>query len=174
FRTSLERDPATNYLLRNTVSLTMFKGSEQTNVIPGVVTANIDVRLLPGEDPQQFLTEIRQVGEEPNVTIEPQSGFRLANSSSTSTALYAAFRNVAAHYFPGAPVVPHMTSGYNENQLYRPLGISGYGFSPYTATAEESSTEHGNNERIRVEEVRRGFRVLYDVVSQVATASQSR
>ena len=174
FRTSLERDPATNYLLRNTVSLTMFKGSEQTNVIPGVATANIDVRLLPGEDPQQFLTEIRQVGEEPNVTIEPQSGFRLANSSSTSTALYAAFKNVAAHYFPGAPVVPHMTSGYNENQLYRPLGISGYGFSPYTATAEESSTEHGNNERIRVEEVRRGFRVLYDVVSQVATASQSR
>src|SRR5438874_6713363 len=111
FRTSLERDPATNYLLRNTVSVTMFKGSEQTNVIPGVATANIDVRLLPGEDPQQFLAEIRQVGEEPNVTIEPQSGFRLANSSSTSTALYAAFKNVAAHYFPGAPVVPHMTSG---------------------------------------------------------------
>src|SRR5205085_10417458 len=130
FRTSLERDPATNYLLRNTVSLTMFKGSEQTNVIPGVASANIDVRLLPGEDPQRFLAEIRQVAEEPGVSVDPQSGpFRLANSSSTGTALYAAIKNVAARYFPGAPVVPHMTSGYNENQLYRPLGISGYGFS---------------------------------------------
>jgi len=75
---------------------------------------------------------------------------------------------VEAQYFPGAPVVPHLTSGYDENQMYRALGTTCYGFSPYTATAEEGSTEHGDNERIRVEELRRGFRVLYDVVTQVA------
>ena len=51
-----------------------------------------------------------------------------------------------------------MTSGYTENQRYRPLGINAYGFNPYTATEEEGNTEHGNDERIRVEEVRRGCR----------------
>ena len=71
-------------------------------------------------------------------------------------------------YFPGTPVTPRLTSGYTENQRYRPLGINAYGFSPYTATEEEGSTEHGNDERIRVEEVRRGFRVLFDVVTTVA------
>ena len=52
--------------------------------------------------------------------------------------------------------------------MYRGIGITCYGFSPYTATAEEDSTEHGDNERIRVEELRRGFQALYDVVSRLA------
>jgi acetylornithine deacetylase/succinyl-diaminopimelate desuccinylase-like protein len=64
--------------------------------------------------------------------------------------------------------VPRLDSGYTENQRYRPLGIDAYGFTPYTSTEEEGSSEHGNDERIRVEEVRRGFRVLYDVVAMVA------
>jgi acetylornithine deacetylase/succinyl-diaminopimelate desuccinylase-like protein len=36
------------------------------------------------------------------------------------------------------------------------------------ATEEEGNTEHGNDERIRVEEVRRGPRVLFDVLAVVA------
>ena len=67
-------------------------------------------------------------------------------------------------------MVPQITSGYTENQRYRPLGINCYGFNPYTATEEESDTEHGNDERIRVEEVRRGPRILFDVVAGVAGA----
>jgi len=64
--------------------------------------------------------------------------------------------------------VPRLASGYNESQRYRPLGIVCYGFSPYSSTADEGNTEHGDNERIRLEELRRGFRVLYDVVMEVA------
>jgi acetylornithine deacetylase/succinyl-diaminopimelate desuccinylase-like protein len=139
-------------------------------VIPPEAWANLDVRLLPGDDPKEFLRTIRGVVNDPNVSIEPlDHDFRLANSSPTDTALFSAIRKVSAHYFPGTPVVPRLDSGYTENQRYRPLGIDSYGFTPYTATEEEGSTEHGNDERIRVEEVRRGFRVLYDVVTSVAT-----
>jgi len=94
--------------------------------------------------------------------------FREANYSPTDNALFAALRQVSAMYFPGTPVVPHITSGYTENQRYRPLGINSYGFNPYTATDEEGNTEHGNDERIRVEEVRRGPRILFDVIAEVA------
>jgi acetylornithine deacetylase/succinyl-diaminopimelate desuccinylase-like protein len=58
--------------------------------------------------------------------------------------------------------------GYTENQLFRQLGVISYGYSPYTATPAEGSSEHGDNERIRVEELRRGFRVMYDVVNELA------
>jgi acetylornithine deacetylase/succinyl-diaminopimelate desuccinylase-like protein len=106
---------------------------------------------------------------DPDVTVEPVPGnFREANYSPTSTQLYAAIRQVSTQYFPGVPVVPRLTSGYTENQRYRPLGIHAYGFTPYTATDAEGSTEHGNDERIRVDEVRRGPRILYDVVMTVA------
>jgi acetylornithine deacetylase/succinyl-diaminopimelate desuccinylase-like protein len=169
FQQDVEKDESLNFLLRDTISLTMMGGSEQTNVIPPEAWANLDVRILPGGNPKALLEHIRQVVDDPNVTIEPLSAeFRQANYSPTDTALYAAIRKVSAKYFPGTPVVPHITSGYTENQRYRPLGINAYGFTPYTATEDEGNTEHGNDERIRVEEVQRGPRILFDVVAGVA------
>src|SRR5438445_2451769 len=171
FQDEVEKDESLNFLLRDTISLTMMGGSEQTNVIPPEAWANLDVRLLPGGDPKAVLEAIRRVVNDPNVTIEPLNAeFWIANYSPTKTALFDAIGQVSRHYFPGTPVVPHITSGYTENQRYRPLGINAYGFSPYAATDEEGHTEHGNDERIRVEELRRGPRILFDVVAAVAGA----
>ncbi len=169
FEEQVDHDESLNFLVRDTISLTMMGGSEQTNVIPSEAWANLDVRLLPGEDPKRFLETIRKVVNDPDVTVEPLPGsFRAANASPTDTVLYQAIRQASLEYFPEVPVVPRLTSGYTENQRYRPLGIVAYGFTPYTATDVEGSTEHGNDERIRVEEVRRGPRILYDVVMGVA------
>jgi acetylornithine deacetylase/succinyl-diaminopimelate desuccinylase-like protein len=169
FQEEVEKDESLNFLLRDTISLTMMGGSEQTNVIPPEAWANLDVRILPGGDPKAVLEEVRRVVHDPNVSVEPLNrGFQVANYSGTENALYAVIREVSGKYFPGTPVVPHITSGYTENQRYRPLGINAYGFNPYTATDEEGNTEHGNDERIRVEEVQRGPRILFDVVAGVA------
>jgi acetylornithine deacetylase/succinyl-diaminopimelate desuccinylase-like protein len=169
FQEQVENDESLNFLLRDTISLTMLGGSEQTNVIPAEAWANLDVRILPGGDPKAVLETLRRVVNDPDVTIEPlEKEFRVANYSGTDNPLYGAIREVSAKYFPGTPVVPHITSGYTENQRYRPLGMVAYGFCPFTATQEEGSTEHSNDERIRVEEVRRGPRILFDVVVKVA------
>jgi len=169
FQDQVERDESLNFLLRDTISLTMLGGSQQTNVIPPEAWAHLDLRILPGGDPKAVMEALRRVLNDPNVTIEPlEPEFRLANYSGTDNALYAQIRQVSAKYFPATPVVPHITSGYTENQRYRPLGIVAYGFNPYTATEEEGNTEHGNDERIRVEEVRRGPKILFDVVAGVA------
>jgi acetylornithine deacetylase/succinyl-diaminopimelate desuccinylase-like protein len=169
FREEAEHDESLNYLLRDTISLTMMGGSEQTNVIPPEAWANLDVRILPGGDPKLLLEALRETVHDPEVTIEPLNNeFRIANYSPTNTELFAAIRQVSAEYFPGTPVAPLITSGYTENQRYRPLGIQAYGFNPYTATPDESNSEHANDERIRVEEVKRGPRILFDVVAAVA------
>ncbi len=162
-------DESINFLLRDTISVTMLGGSQQTNVIPPEAWANVDVRLLPGANPKEFLESIRRVVNDPNVTVEPENPeFRVANSSPTDTAMYSAIREVTRAYFGTIPVAPRITSGYTENQRYRPLGINAYGYTPYTATEEEGSTEHGNDERVRVEELRRAPKILYDVVTRVA------
>jgi acetylornithine deacetylase/succinyl-diaminopimelate desuccinylase-like protein len=169
FQDQVERDESLNFLLRDTISLTMMGGSGQTNVIPPEAWANLDVRILPGGDPMKLLEQIRKVVNDPNVTVEPLNPeFRVANYSPTDNALFEAIRHVSGKYFAGTPVVPHITSGYTESQRYRPLGIVAYGFTPYTATEEEANTEHGNDERIRMEEVRRGPKILFDVVAAVA------
>src|SRR3954471_4409820 len=169
FRQSIEDDQNLNYMFRDTITLTQMEGSHQTNVIPAIATAHIDVRLIPGEDPQKFLAEITKVVNDPKVEIKPESAeFKKGKASPIDTALMTAIRNASAHYFPDTPVTPWMDSDYTENELYRQLGIVCYGFNPYTTTDEESHSEHNNNERIRVEELRRGALVMFDVVAQVA------
>ena len=168
FYQRMSNDPQYAYLLRNTISLTRLEGSQQTNVIPGEATAHLDVRLLPGEDSQAFLALLKRIVNDSNVTVEPENAeVRKANASDVNTPLFDVFREVAGVYWPGTPVVPTITGGYTENQRYREIGITCYGFTPYTSTKEEGATEHGNNERVRVEELRSAPKILYDVVATV-------
>ena len=101
FQEEVERDESLNFLLRDTISLTMMGGSGQTNVIPPEAWANLDVRILPGGDPKAVLEAVRRVVNDPNVSVEPmRDEFNVANYSGTDNALFAAIREVAGKYFP--------------------------------------------------------------------------
>jgi acetylornithine deacetylase/succinyl-diaminopimelate desuccinylase-like protein len=166
FAKALTQDEDYNYLLRDTVSLTVLKGSEQTNVIPDAAYCELDVRLLPGQDPKVFLEQLRAVVADDQIQIEPLSRFRTPNASSTDTALYRIIEQVSHQDNPQALVVPSLNSGYTESQMYRPLGINCYGFAPIVITPELDGTQHAANERVPVEQIRRGVKVLYEVVAR--------
>jgi len=168
FRKRVTDNPDWNYLLRNTISLTVLRGGPQTNVIPAEATAELDVRLLPGEDPQEFLDEIRLVIADPNIAVEPISPARTANSSPADNELWRAFEQVVARHFPRARIAPRLTASYTESQIYRQLGIASYGFCPFVSTPGEAATPHGTDERISVEAYKDGLRVLFEVVVAVA------
>ena len=168
FRKRVGDNPDWAFLLRNTISLTVLRGGPQTNVIPAEAVAELDVRLLPGEEPQKFLEEIKRVVADDTITIEPISQVRTPNESPVDTALWRAFEEVVGKYFPKTIVSPRLTSGYTENQIYRQLGIHSYGFCPFVSTREEAETPHGTNERILLKEYQAGLRVLFDVVTRVA------
>src|SRR6266581_4604735 len=74
---ALTADLTYNALLRNTISITGLRGSDKTNVIPPVASATLDVRLLPGQDPQAFLADLVRVVSDTSVafTTPPLPGF---------------------------------------------------------------------------------------------------
>ena len=153
------------FMFRDTISLTMMSGSKQTNVIPNAATCNLDVRLLPGEDPNAFLAEIQKVIADPTIKVENINGFKPPNSSPIDTELFRAISAVEKAHHPEAIITTRLLSGYTESQLYRQLGITCYGWSPIATTARENEGVHGNNERITVDNVREGTRQMYEVVS---------
>ncbi len=157
-----------NFLVRNTISLTMMNGSKQTNVIPTAASCNLDVRLLPGEDPKDFLAELKKVIDDPSITNENVNTFKPPNSSALDTELFQVITSVTKAHHPEALITTKMLSGYTESQLYRQLGIVSYGWAPIYTTAEENEGVHGNNERISVKNVREGTREFYEVVRQIA------
>ena len=157
-----------NFLVRNTISITMLSGSKQTNVIPNVATCNLDVRLLPGESPEEFLNALKTVIADPSIKIENINRFKQPNSSPIDTELFSLIARKTKEKYPRAVVTTKMLSGYTESQLYRQLGIVAYGWAPIYTTPEEDEGVHGNNERITVKNVREGTRELYEVVRDIS------
>ena len=157
-----------NFLVRNTISITMLSGSKQTNVIPNTATCNLDVRLLPGEAPEDFLKALTTVIADPSIKIENVNRFKAPNSSPTNTELFSLIARKTKENYPSAVVTTKMLSGYTESQLFRQLGIIAYGWAPIYTTVEEDEGVHGNNERISVKNIRQGTRELYEIVRDIS------
>ena len=168
FAKALTNQREFGFLLRNTISITMLSGSKQTNVIPNAATCNLDVRLLPGESPDEFLKALKTVIADSTIKIENVNRFKQPNSSPIDTELFSLIARKTKEKHPGAVVTTKMLSGYTESQLYRQLGIVAYGWAPIYTTPEEDEGVHGNNERISVKNVREGTRELYEIVRDIS------
>jgi acetylornithine deacetylase/succinyl-diaminopimelate desuccinylase-like protein len=70
FAAEFLKDRSNNARVRNTISITGLKGSDKINVLPGEAIAEVDVRLLPGEEPQAFINEMRRVVADDSIKID--------------------------------------------------------------------------------------------------------
>jgi acetylornithine deacetylase/succinyl-diaminopimelate desuccinylase-like protein len=157
-----------NSILRNTISITVLRGSDKTNVIPPEASAELDVRLLPGERPADFVGELRRVIADSAVEITPLRPERQATTSPLDGALIDAIRGAVQRMEPGALITTPMLAGYTDSYYYRTLGIGAYGLSPFRLSEEDSRTVHGNDERVTVENLRFGVELFYRIVEKVA------
>lgn len=162
----LQREnPGMHALIRNTCAMTRLGGSDKINVVPPEAWAEIDCRLLPDQAPSAFLSELRSVlGTE--IEISTLMGFSPAISS-TDTELYRTLSAVSRQHFPGAPVVPAVVSGFTDSHFLRDLGVTAYGYTPMVVPLEDAGGVHGNNERVSVENVRRGVTMMLDIVRRL-------
>jgi acetylornithine deacetylase/succinyl-diaminopimelate desuccinylase-like protein len=157
-----------NAILRNTIAITGLKGSDKTNVIPPVATAVLDVRLLPGQDPQAFLAELTRVIDDTAVTLRPQGVNWSATESPAESELYRAVAEVAGRLAPDALVTSTMLAGFTDSHYFRRIGIASYGIAPFPLTPEDSRGVHGNDERVSLEALNFGVRYYYEIVRRVA------
>jgi len=165
---ALTADLSYNALLRNTISITELKGSDKTNVIPPVASAGLDVRLVPGQDPQAFLAELVRVVADTAVAIEPAGPTWPATESPIDTELFRAIVAAARERTPRALVTTPPLTGFTDSHYFRRLGIVCYGISPFPLNEAESRGVHGNDERVSLDALTFGVHFLYDVVARVA------
>ena len=155
-------------ILRNTVSITMLKGSDKTNVIPPEASAELDVRLLPGERPADFVRQLERVIADPLVEITPLRPERQATTSPLDGPMIEAIREAVQAMEPGALITTPMLAGFTDSYYYRSIGIGAYGVSPFRVSEEDARTVHGNDERVTVENLRFGVEFMYRIVERVA------
>ena len=166
-------NPMLHALTRNTCAVTRLKASSKINVVAPAATAELDCRLLPDQSPRLFIRDLRAALDQPSISIEVLISFTPAVSS-TDTELYRALENVTARRYPGSTLMPAVTAGFTDSHFFRDLGIVAYGFSPAIIPSSDQGGVHGNNERISVQNVERGWQTMLDLLQTIAVESDSR
>jgi acetylornithine deacetylase/succinyl-diaminopimelate desuccinylase-like protein len=156
--------PGLHALTRNTCSITRLNASGKINGLPPDTTAEVDCRLVPSQDPDVFLDEMAEILG-PEIEVEVIIGFSPAVST-TDTDLYRIIRSVTGEEFPGAPFVPKVGGGFTDSHFFRDLGIVSYGYEPTATPEADASGLHGNDERVTIENVRRGTRMMVEIVQR--------
>jgi len=156
-------------ITRNACSITRLEASDKINVVPPSATAEIDCRVLPDQDVDAFRAEVAQVLNEPAIEIETIMAFTPAISS-TDTDVYRALETVTRRRYEGASVLPSVAAGFTDSHFFRDLGIHAYGYSPMAVPEGDAPRLHGNDERISIENVRRGTAIMLEIVERIALA----
>jgi acetylornithine deacetylase/succinyl-diaminopimelate desuccinylase-like protein len=168
FAKRLTSNPIYNAMIRDTISLTILQGGSKVNVIPSESTATLDCRLVPGSSKEKFLKEIKErLGND--IEVEVISESHSLPPSPFDTDLFRAIQRFATKNDPGCPVVPHLLPGATDSRLLRERGIITYDFCPFRLTEKEMMIIHGNDERIALENLRFGMKMLVEIIKEVAT-----
>ncbi len=158
-----------NAIQQNTMSLTSLRSGvgdpPKVNIIPSIAEATLDCRLLPGQNAEEFVSEIKARINDPRVAIEQISpNPDDVKPSSTDTPLFAAIKKAIDARNPGAIVTPLIAPFGTDCQKFRARGVVGYGLIPMVLDAATLSTMHSDSEHIPVEQFRQGLHIYFDVL----------
>jgi acetylornithine deacetylase/succinyl-diaminopimelate desuccinylase-like protein len=168
FARRISSSPIYNAMVRDTLSLNVLQGGSKVNVIPSDSTALVDCRLVPGSSPELFLQEVRaRLGGDVEVTVLSESPS--LPPSPRDTELFRAIERWAAANVPECPVVPHLLPGATDSRYLREMGIAAYDVCPFRLSEKDLMLLHGHNERIALENLEFGTRMLTEILLDVAT-----
>jgi acetylornithine deacetylase/succinyl-diaminopimelate desuccinylase-like protein len=144
--------------LRHSAVPTMLKAGYKLNVIPAEAVADVDARVLPGDE-AGFRREVeRIVGEDVTVEWAPMLA---PTASPLDSPLIETLRAAISADDPAGVVVPYLLPASTDNKNFSRLGIAGYGFTPLRVPDDFDTFGlfHAVDERLPTSALRFGARV---------------
>jgi carboxypeptidase PM20D1 len=155
---ALARSPETDAMLRTTTAPTMLAGSPKDNVLPIAASAVVNFRLLPGDSSANVIEHVRRAIDDERVRIEVAGPVSEPPPSSPGEgAAWDAIRRTIGQVYPGLIVAPFLLTGATDARHFTGLTPNIYRFGFARLTRGEALRAHGTDERIPVEDYRRGI-----------------
>jgi acetylornithine deacetylase/succinyl-diaminopimelate desuccinylase-like protein len=158
-----------NAIGQNTMSITSLRSGvgnpPKANVIPSVAEATLDCRLLPGQNAEEFISDIKARINNPHVAVEMIS--RKPDDpkpSQTGTPLFTAITRIIQQQHPGATVMPIVVPFGTDGAKFRMRGVNAYGLMPMIIDAQTLGTMHSDSEHIPVEQFHAGLRIYFEIL----------
>ena len=170
-----ENEPRHSSMLRTSASPNIMTGGYRFNVIPSQATATIDVRLLPDENQDAFLEQVKKVVNDPAVEVRypvaatRPGGMEARLDSEAFKAIEAAMTRVY-----DTVTIPTMSTGATDMAQLRGKGIQCFGIGPATDFEDgpKGFGAHSDQERLLESELHRFVRFNWDVVTSLARAAR--
>jgi acetylornithine deacetylase/succinyl-diaminopimelate desuccinylase-like protein len=147
----IENDPLEVGLTRTRCVATRLKGGHADNALPQLAEATVNCRILPGVQPATIEAELKQlVGPGVEITPDEDAGRPTPVSPLRADVVGAYTRAVHAR-FPGAQIIPQMSTGATDGLEFRARGIPVYGVDGGWGVSPDDERAHGKDERIPVQ-----------------------
>ena len=138
-------------MTRMTVSPNMIRGGTKTNIVPDYCEADIDIRILPGQDCDYVEKELRLIiNKESEIEFNE---YRVPTFSSSEEPFYRLMEEVTLKLAGSDAVcLPVISAGSTDSKYLRNAGISAYGIGHMARNFDQQArtTVHGKNERTDV------------------------
>ncbi len=163
----------TNAIQHSTISITSLRSGvgdpPKVNVIPSVVEATLDCRVLPGTTKDQWLAEIRRRLGDPSITIEIVNEGENPIVTSQDSPFYRALESAVKRRHPDAIVTPMIVPFGTDSNRFRPRGVKSYGFTPVIVPAASVASMHGDAEFLPVDAVGPAIQILFEALRETVS-----
>jgi acetylornithine deacetylase/succinyl-diaminopimelate desuccinylase-like protein len=168
-----ENEPRHASMLRTSVSPNIFTGGYRSNVIPSEAKATLDVRMLPDENPAEFLDRVKQVVNDPAVEVRfaAQNTRPAGPDARLDSEAFKALEAAATRVY-NTVTLPTMSTGATDMAQLRAKGVQCFGIGPATDVEDgpKGFGAHSDQERILESELHRFVRFNWEVVTDLARA----
>ena len=151
----MKKNSTTSALFRNTHTVTMCKGSDASNIIPVVSTANVNVRLLPNNSIEDTISWMKKIINDERVSISVSQEGEKSSVSNYKCEEFKIVEKTIAETFGDVLTFPYLLAGGTDARHFHGLSDKVYRFSPFMVTKSELSRMHNYNERISLENIKR-------------------
>jgi acetylornithine deacetylase/succinyl-diaminopimelate desuccinylase-like protein len=167
-----ENEPGHNSMLRTSVSPNIIRAGYRSNVIPSEAEAILDVRMLPDENPANFMEMMKTGINDPQVKIvrEARSSRPGGEPSRLDNEAFRTIEAIARKNYDGVPTLPTMSTGATDMAFLRAKGIQCYGIGPAIDTEDgpKGFGAHSDQERILETALYQFVRFHYELVEALA------
>ncbi|WP_244926614.1 M20/M25/M40 family metallo-hydrolase [Leptospira wolffii] len=155
-------------ITRNTKAISGLKTTEGKghNVLASEAEAKLDIRLLPGFDPKDYIEEIREIAKKYDVEVE-SAGTVKPDKSGLDSVLFQTLAAVTSKLVPGSVPAPFLSPGKTDNAYFREIGLECYGLIPVILNEKELTMLHGKDESVSLENLKLGTRIVFEILHQM-------
>ncbi|WP_312117428.1 M20/M25/M40 family metallo-hydrolase [Brevibacillus reuszeri] len=155
-------------MTENTMAPTIWKGGRLAKQPQGEALIHVDCRLLPGVTREQLEAKLAELVQDLPVSWKIES-FAAGYESDFESLLFESFDQQIRAEIPGSKVVPFIATGSSDGRHLLPYQSRVYGFSPMLPDVSFEKVlplVHGINERIPLDSLVFGIKVLYEAIGQ--------